>query len=293
MVLALVTALLVPAAAMAQLQAQVFRMGVLALYPPGPPRDAHDAVLSQLQNLGYIVGKNLVVEMRHANFQAERLPELAEELVRAKVDVILAVANLPGFAAKNASTTIPIVVWGMHGAVESGLVRSLARPGGNVTGVESLAPELDAKRLEVLKEIVPGLARLGVLYNADDQVSQVHLASARAASRALGVTLLSLPVRRPADFDAALSGAGNERIDGLLMFTDPLTGRHWRKVAEFALKNRLPTVCEFRFLAQFGCLVSYGPPFEELHERAAMQVDRILKGARPSDLPVEQITRFE
>ncbi|MEO6407832.1 MAG: ABC transporter substrate binding protein, partial [Burkholderiaceae bacterium] len=137
MLLALVTALLVPAAAMAQVATKVFRVGVLALQA----RDAHEAVLGQLQNLGYTVGKNLIVEPRYANLQTERLPELAEELVRSKVDLILAIANLSGFAARNASKTIPIVVWGMHGAVETGLVRSLARPGGNVTGVETLAPE--------------------------------------------------------------------------------------------------------------------------------------------------------
>ena len=249
--------------------------------------------VDQLQTMGYVEGKNLVFEGRWANLQTERLPELAEELVRAKVDVVVAFTDLAGFAAKDASRTIPIVVWGMHGAVETGLVRSLARPGGNVTGVESMAPELDPKRLELLKELAPGLTRSGVLYNADDQGSPFHMNSARAASDSVGVTLVSLPVRRPADFDGALSAARRETIDGLLLFTDELIAYQWPRVAEFARKNRLLTVCEFRFLAEQGCLVSYGPVAEEFLLRVASQVDQILRGAKPADLPVEQVTRFE
>jgi putative ABC transport system substrate-binding protein len=290
--LAILLTSLAPFSAHAQQPAKLPRIGFLSL-SDNPQGDVTQAVAKALHDLGYVDGKSAVFEYRFAHWQSEHLPELAAELVQDKVDVIVAITNLPGFAARGATRSIPIVVRGMHGAVQTGLVQSLAKPGGNVTGMETLAPELDAKRLELIKELVPALARLGVLYNAEDQGAPIHLAAAGHAGRALGVELVRLEVRRPADFDSVLSASAAKRIDGLLMFSDLLTASHWGKVAEFARVNRLPTVCEFRFLVQLECLVSYGPSPSEFTQTAARQVDKILKGAKPADIPVEQSTRFE
>ena len=289
----LVFALLALASAHAQQAAKVARIGFLALATQSPTGDPSQAIAKALRNLGYVDGKNVVFEFRYANWRTEQLPELAGELARQKVDVIVAITNIPGFAAKQATERVPIVVWGIHGAVETGLVRSLTRPGGNVTGIESLAPALDAKRLELIKQIVPTLGRLGVVYNADDQGAPVHLLSMREATRLLGISVTPIAAKRPADFDAVLSSAAGGSVDALLTFTDDLTAVNWGKIAEFALKHRLPTVCEFRFLVQFGCLLSYGPSTDEFTVRVAHQVDKILKGAKAGDLPVEQATRFE
>ena len=270
----------------------VARLGILRL-STAEEVGAGDLFQRSLQTLGWVEGKSLHVERRFANYQAERLPELAAELVRARVDVILAFTNLPAFAAKGATRTIPIVVWGAHDAVGTGLARTLARPGGNVTGVESLAPELDAKRLELLKQIVPGLKNLAVLYNPDDPGSPIHLRSVGRVGQMLGFGISKLEVRRAADYESMFAVAAGTLPDGLLMLTDVVTFWNWRRVAEFAQKHRVPTVCEFSGLADAGCLVSYGPSFAEITERAAAQVDRILHGARAADLPFEQPTRFE
>jgi putative ABC transport system substrate-binding protein len=281
-----------PLAALAQTLPKVAHIGILSL-PPSADGVVARAVAKALQDLGYVDGKNAVLEFRYADWQSERLSKLASDLEKQKVDVIVAILNVPGFAAKAATEHVPIVVWAIHGAVETGLVDSLARPGGRITGVETLAPAVDAKRMELIKQILPRLARLGVIYNADDRGASVHLTSLRDVSRILGIEVVTLPVRRPEDFDSALSGAAATSVDGLLTMTDELTANNWGKVAEFAFKRRLPTVCEFRVLIQSGCLVSYGPPLQEITTRAVQQVDKILKGTKAGDLPVEQVTRFE
>ena len=270
---------------------RVKRIGVLML--GDPDSDAGVRVMRRLAALGVVDGKSAVFVPRYAQWQAERLPGLAAELVLAKVDVIVATTNLPAFAAKRATATVPIVVWAAHDTVGTGLAKSLARPGGNVTGTESLAPELDAKRVELIREIVPGLKTLAVLYNADDQGSPIHLRLALASAKSLGFRVAQLAVRGAADYDAVLASAAGQHLDGLLMFTDNVTFANWGRVAEFALRTHLPTVCEFAPLVEAGCLVSYGPSFAELDERVAQQVDRILKGAKPADLPFEQPTRYE
>lgn len=270
---------------------KVWRIGVLALGAPDSsfvPR-----IKGQLAALGVVDGRNAVFVPRYAQWQAERLPALAADLVQAKVDVIIAVTNLPAFAAKSATSTVPIVAWAAHDAVGTGLAKSLARPSGNVTGTESLAPELDAKRVELIREIVPGLKTLALLYNPDDQGSPIHLRSAQHSAKALGFGVVQLEVRRPTDYDAVLAFAAGQHLDGLLIFSDLVTFTNWARVAEFASRERLPTICEFAQLTQAGCLVSYGPSFAEIDERVVRQVDRILKGAKPADLPFEQPTRYE
>ena len=281
-----------PFIASAQPAAKLVRIGFLA---PGSPGQggASNQVIQRLNELGYVEGKNAVIERRFDDRMPERLPALAAELVLAKVDVIVAITNLCGFAAKEATRTIPIVVWGAHGALETGLVASLARPGGNITGVESLAPEVDMKRVQLLREIVPGLARVAALYDAGDQGSPAHLKYTRDAGRIMKVDVSTLEVRRPADFDPILASAIGKSLGSLLVYTSILTYESWPKIAAFAQQNRLPTMCEFKQMARAGCLVSYGPTFDEFNQRVARQVDRILRGSRPGDLPIEQPTKFE
>jgi len=279
-----VAALLAPAYAQ---QEKIARIGILSAAQPD-----EFSLVETLRALGYVPGKNVLYEVRFANWQTERLPELVRELLRQKVDVIVAYTNIPGFAAKKTTDRVPIVVWGIHGALETGLVRDLARPRGNVTGVESLAPQLDAKRLELIRAIVPNIARIGVVYNLNDPGTPFHLESTREAAQKLGVRVVPLPVNRADDFESVLSAASGS-IDALLTFTDDLTAWNWHKIAEFASKHRLPTVCEFRILVQGGCLLSYGPSFDEFNSVVARQVDKILKGAKAGDLPIEQARRFE
>ena len=292
--IAIAIATLLPCAAMAQQPARVFRVGWLML---GSPREAQAGFpgifLLELQKYGYVEGQNLVVERRSAAFDAGRLNELADDLVHSNVDVIVAFTHQAGIPAKNASRTLPIVVWAMHDAVALGLVRTLARPGTNVTGVESMAPDMDPKRVQLLKEFAPNLKRLGVLYNPEDPSASLHLHSLRAAGLALGVTLELLPIRRPADLEEVLAPTHLEAIDGLFVMTDEVTGARRNVIAEIARRARLPTVCEFRVFAIFGCMISYGPAADEITRLAAAQVDRILKGAKPADLPVQQVTRLE
>jgi putative ABC transport system substrate-binding protein len=270
---------------------RVPRIGILLLEPRSPG-DLAEINIRALNALGYGEG-TAVFDVRSAEWSHVRLRQLASELAASNVDVIVAHTNLPGFAAKEATKLVPIVVMGAHAAVETGLVASLARPGGNVTGVENLAPELDAKRLQLLREIAPRLTRLGVVYNSADPGAPFHLRAASDAARALQFEVVALPVSQLADFDKVLDAGGSLRLDGVLTFTDRLTASNWAKIGAFSLKHRVPTVCEFRFLAQAGCLISYGPLVAEITGRVAAQVDRILKGAKPAEVPMDRVTRFE
>jgi len=285
--------LLVPQryAVAADAAAKVLHLGTLGLGRTfsGPQAP----ILEELRKLGYVEGANLVIEYRSANGDPGQLPQAAAALVKLNVDIILAVANSQAFAAKNATRKIPIVVWGAHGALETGLVSNLGRPGGNLTGTESLAPEIDAKRVELLKQAVPGLTRLAALYDAGDQGSPVHLASAQVAARALGVVISPLEMRRDEDFGAPLEALAGQRLGAVLTFNGPLTYRNWRRIMQFALANHLPTVCEWSELSKAGCLISYGPKPLEYSQRAAAQIDKVFKGTPVGELPVEQMTRFE
>ena len=292
LVLALSTAALWPTASDAQQLAKVPRVGFLT---PGQTTETSPPglVRKYLRDLGYVNGQNVIYELRAADGHPERLPDLADELVRMKVDVIYAFTSPAAFVAKSATSSIPIVAV-VHAALDTGLVKSLARPGGNVTGVETLAAELDAKRLELLKEIVPGLTKVGVLYNPADQGTPFHLKSVQAAGRTLRVGVVPLEVRQPEDFDVVFSPAAGKAFDALVTFTDAwLTSGHWKRAADFALAHRIPTACEFRFYAQLGCLIAYGTTLDEFAQRNARQIDLILKGAKPAELPFEQVTRFE
>lgn len=269
-----------------------FRIGVLSAgstWKGQPPY----LITSELRKLGYIEGENVVFEFRGANGDPDRLPDAAAELVKLNVDLIIALANQQAFAAKRATRSIPIVVWGAHGALETGLVDNLRRPGGNVTGIDSLAPAVDSKRLEILKELVPRLKNVTVIYDSDDLGSAVHLKSARAAAQAFGIAVNPIPVRRDADVAQVFSSLAGKTIDGLLPFNSPIMFRNWPKFLEFSMASRLPTICEWRELVKAGCLISYGSNINEYAQRNAAQIDKILKGALPGDLPIEQMSKFE
>ena len=278
-----------PVAAVAQASPRAMRIGVLVLNTT----PIEEPVIALLKGRGFVEGPDFVIERRRAEGHPERLPAMAAELVRLNVDVIVAYTNAPAFAARAATSRIPIVVWAAHDAVGTGLVASLARPGGNVTGVESLAPELDAKRLQLFRELVPGLQRLGVLQNPTDPGTALHLRNTREAAQTAGVSVLPVELTNRDEVDRALASIETLRPDALLTFTDPVTNSALDRVLEVARRQRMPTMCEFREFAQRGCLITYGATLAEFHDRVARFVERILKGAKPADLPMEQATRIE
>jgi putative tryptophan/tyrosine transport system substrate-binding protein len=251
------------------------------------------AFLSAMRELGWIEGKNVVFEGRYADNRVERLPALAEELVRLNVDVIVGIGTLAPLAAKLATSTIPIVMGAAGDPVGSGLVASLAQPGGNVTGMSLMAPDLGGKRLELLKELLPRLARVAVLWNAANPYSANVFKETLAAGRVLGVQLQSLGVRNPEDLDVAFEAARQQHPDALVSVEDPFTGSYRKRITDFAIAARLPSLYGLREDVDAGGLLSYGANLAELYRRAAGYVDKILKGAKPADLPVQQPTTFE
>jgi len=243
-----------------------------------------------LRELGWIEGKNVAFERRFAENRLERLPELAAELVRLNVDVIVATGTLGPLAAKRATSTIPIVMTAAGDPLGSGLV---ARPGGNVTGMSLMVPDLGGKRLELLKELLPRLARVAVLWNAGNPYPAIVFKETQAAGRTLGIEVQSLEVRSPDDFDGAFEAAIKQRPDALITVEDPLTVSYQKRIADFALANQLPLLQGFSEDVKAGALISYGANAADLIHRAAGYVDKILKGAKPADLPVQQPAKFE
>jgi putative ABC transport system substrate-binding protein len=250
-----------------------------------------EAFRQRLRELGYVEGKNIVVEYRYADGKIERLPDLAAELVRLKVDVIVATAQavLP---AKKANATIPIVFVAAADPVGSGLVSSLARPAGNITGLSIMAPDLDGKRLELLKEAFPKVARVAYLWEGGTR-GNLALTDMEPAAKALRIKLLSLSVRGLDDFDSAFARAKREGAQALITSPGPLINTHQRRVLDFAAKNRLPAMYSTSEFVEAGGLMSYAPSYTDLFRRAADFVDKILKGTKPADIPVEQPTKFE
>jgi putative tryptophan/tyrosine transport system substrate-binding protein len=242
---------------------------------------------------GGVEDKNLTFEERYAEDSLDRLPPLAAELVSLGLDVIVTLGTLAPLAAKRATAMIPIVMIAAGDPVGSGLIASLARPGGNVTGTSLMAPDLSGKRLELAKELVPEVSRVAVLWNAANPYSALVFKETVGAARTLGIELQSLEVRAPADFDGALAATTGQQAGALITVEDPLTAGQARKIAKFAVDNRLPTISGLRLFADAGGLISYGANLEDLLRRSVVFVDKILKGAKPSDLPVEQPTKFE
>jgi putative ABC transport system substrate-binding protein len=294
--LAVVVALtlcLAPLAAEAQHPGKVPRIGYLVLPPlADPPSAERAAFVDGLKELGYVVGQSIIIDYRSAAWNRELLPELAAELVELKVDVIVAI---PGAveAARNATKTIPIVVPSLSDPVENGLVASLARPGSNLTGSGGRTADLSGKRLELLKEAFPKISRVAVLWNPANQGAMYQWKGTQSAARLLGVMLESLEVRDPNDIPKAFAAMTHRRINALMIFVSSLTTAYRPIIVEFALKQRLPTMFEVKADVEAGGLISYAPSLSEQFRRAAVYVDKILKGAKPGDLPIEQSTKFE
>jgi putative ABC transport system substrate-binding protein len=286
--------LVAPLAAKAQPAAKVARIGYLAGSLAAFPQ-LREAFIQGLRDLGYVEGRNLVIEYRSPEGKPERLPALAAELVALKVDVIVAAGTPQPLAAKQATRTIPIVFAGASDPVASGLVTSLARPGGNVTGLSLLLPELVGKTLEQLKQAIPGVNRVAVLWQPGlgERTEKDLLKGAEAAGRALGVRLQFVEARGPADFDRAFSDMTKARADALTVLGSNMFLIERRRLVALAAKNRLPAVYPLREWVDVGGLMAYGANLADLFRRAATYVDKILKGAKPADLPVEQPTKFE
>ena len=287
LVAALALSLLAPLAAEAQQAGKVYRIGFLRAGEP--PRLFIEEFRQGLRELGYAEGQNLIIEFRIGTL--DQLPQLAEELVRSKVDVIVASASSAGIAAKNATTTVPIVFTSLSHPVEIGLVKSLARPGGNITGLTVNAAAHVGKRLELLRELVPTLRHVAVLTHPGHPTDPVQRKEMEEAARALGLQLTPTAVRGPEDFEAAFKAVG--RADGLVHIDTPLFTTHRARLAELAAKSRLPAIWAHSTIVEAGGLMSYGVYIPALFRRAAIYVDRVLKGTKPADLPVEQPTKFE
>jgi len=285
-----------PVAANAQQAAKVPRLGLLGAHLSASPHLA-EAFRRGLRDLGYVEGRNVVIEYRDAEGKPERLPALAAELVALKVDVIVTTGGTPaGLAAKQATRILPIVFAATSDPVRTGLVTSLARPDGNVTGLSLLAPELVGKCLEQLKQAVPEVSRVVVLWQPSAHGAATDkdlLNGAEIAARALAVRLQFVEVRGPADFDRAFSDMTREHADALTVLGSVMFTNERRRLVDLAAKNRLPAVYPWREFVDAGGLMSYGADLGDLYRRAATYVDKILKGATPADLPVEQPTKFE
>ena len=282
-------------AAEAQQASKVARIGFLATNLAVIPH-LRDAFLQGLRDLGYVEGRNVVIEYRDAEGKLERFPALAAELVALKVDVIVAPTTPATVAAKQATKTIPIVFAVVSDPVTSGFVTSLARPGGNVTGLSVLEPELVGKRLELLKQVVPAVSRVAVLWHpgaVGERTEKDVLKEAEAAARAMGVPLQFVEARGPADFDRAFLDMTRASAGALTVLESTVFFVERRHLVDLAAKNRLPAVYGLREFVDAGGLMAYGPNQPDLFRRAATYVDKILKGAKPGDLPVEQPTKFE
>jgi len=253
----------------------------------------YEAFRQGLNELGYVEGRHIVIEYRYAEGRSERLPALAAELVRLNVDLILTTGDTQVRAAKQASQTTPIVVALTGDLVGPGYVASLARPGGNITGLTTLQSELSAKRLELLKTAFPKVARIAILWNSSNAVNVAGFKESEVAARALRIQLVPLDVRRADDFESAFLAALRARADALVAVGDALLLTHRARIVDFAAKNRLPAMYTNEDYMDAGGLMSYGPNFADMFRRAATYVDKILKGAKPGDLPIEQPTKFE
>ena len=281
-----------PMAAQSQPVGNSPRVGLLFYGAPGPSPEL-EAFRQGLRELGYIEGQNIGIEYRFASGHVGQLPALAAELVQLKLDVIVTPGTPASVAAKKATSTIPIVFAGVADAVGAGLVTSLARPGGNITGLTSISAALGGKRLELLKGVVPKATRVATLYNPVDQSNTLVWTELQESSKPLGLTLLPHPVRGPGDFEGAFAAMTRERAQALFVAAGVLTTEHRKSLVDLAARNRIPAMWGERQFVEVGGLMSYAVNFYDEIRRAAAYVSKILKGAKPADLPVEQPTMFE
>jgi len=274
-------------------QQKIPRIGCLSGGSSSSNASRFDALRHALRDLGYVEGQNIIIEYQYAERKLDRLQDLASELVRHKVDVIVTVGTTGALAAKKATTIIPIVMGNVGDPVGRGLVASLAQPGGNLTGLSGLAPDLAGKQLELLKEVIPGLVRLGVVWSSADPGSTATFNETELAAKELGVQVVSLKVETANGFSEAFKAATEGGVQALRVITTNLINDQRTRVVEFANTRRLPSIANNSEFVDDGGLISYGPNIADLYRRAAVYVDKILKGAKPADLPVEQPTKFE
>jgi putative tryptophan/tyrosine transport system substrate-binding protein len=275
----------------AQKQASIPRIGVLLL--GAPPNANLNAFIQGLQGLAYVEGKNIHIEYRFAEGKADRLPELARELVRLKVDAIFTASTPAIFALKDATKTIPIIFFSTSDPIGTGIVASLAQPGGNITGISVLASDLWPKRLELLKEIFPKLSKVAMLWNQGNAGMALEAKATEKVAGPLGVTLQDRGVKEPNEIDIVFALMTKDQPDGLLPLMDPVLNLYQKRILDFVAQNRLPAIFENRAWVEAGGLMSYGANYSDAHRRAASLMDKILKGAKPADIPVEQPAKFE
>jgi ABC-type uncharacterized transport system substrate-binding protein len=292
-ILVVLILLAVAVIAEAQKQARIPRIGILAAPSVTFFSARVEAFRERLRELGYVEGKNVLIESRYADGKLERLPNLAAELVRLKVDVIVTASGPALQAAKQVSGTIPIVFAAIADPVGSGYVSSLKRPGGHVTGLSTMAPDLDSKRLELFKETLSKVSRMAFLWQSSGSRGNLPLTEMEATAKELRIKLQSLEVRSLDDFEAAFARAKKDPSQALITAAGPLINSKQRHILDFAAKNRLPAMYHTSEFAEAGGLMSYAPNYMDLFRRAADYVDKILKGTKPADLPVEQPTKFE
>jgi putative ABC transport system substrate-binding protein len=277
----------------AQQAKKVLRIGILSTGSPSSNKEVVEPLQQGLRGLSYIEGQNIVIAHRYAGGMAERLPNLAAELVQLKVDIIVVSGSLSTQAAKNATKTIPIVMTNVNDPVGTGLVASLAHPGGNVTGLSNVGSDLGGKQLELLKEAFPKISRVAVLWDSANPGNVLWLGAMKVASEALRITLQPVELHGTSDIEPALSAIKKEHANALSALRNAVNNNYRARIVDFAAKSRLPAMYPDREYVEVGGLMSYGPNFPDLFRRAATYVDKILKGAKPADLPVEQPTKFE
>jgi putative ABC transport system substrate-binding protein len=282
-----------PVAVPAQQPTRIPRIGLLSPFTPEDTAPWHRALLRGLSDLGWVDGKNVVIEYRYSEGRNDRLPGLIADLVGRKVDIIVTAVTNDTLEAKKGAGGIPIVMAAAGDPVATGIVASLARPGGNVTGLSQMNLELNGKRLELLKEIAPNIASLAVLLNSDDPISKLGLSEIELSARKMKIDAHSFDVHNNDELGKALQDSIKLRADALAIMPNPVFVTNLKQIADFALQNRLPSMFHLREYAKVGGLVSYGVDRNDLFRRAAAFVDKILKGAKPTDLPIEQPTKFE
>jgi putative tryptophan/tyrosine transport system substrate-binding protein len=280
-------------AARAQQIASVRRIGLLSPFSLPEALLWNKALLRGLRDAGWVDGKNLAIEYRYAEGKKERLPELVNDLIRQKVEIIVTTVTMDTLAARNATADLPIVMTAVGDPVAVGFVKSLARPGGNITGLSQMTPDLSGKRLELLKEIVPKISSVAVLFDPEDPLSVLDWKEARRSAQTLGIEVHSLEVRNTEDVGKALTDAAKARVGAVVTMPAPILFESLKPIADFAIQNRLPTTFHLREFSDLGGLISYGVDRSDLFRRAATYIDKILKGASPSELPIEQPTKFE
>ena len=286
---ALGSAAVCPLAAGAQSQKdKVYRVGILSLLK----RPSEEVFRDAMRDLGYVEGKNVLYDVRYAGGNADQLPSLAAQLVRLNVDVMVTAGGPAAEAARQTTTSVPIVLWGAGDPVGTGLITNVSHPGGNLTGITELSTELTSKRLQLFREAVPDLHRIAVLWNVGDRAMTLRFQEVETTAPGLQLSVMPLPIRKLDDFDAAFDAMRRDRPDGILVVTDALTRLKEGSLFEFARGQRLPTMFEFPPSAEDGGMIAYGPSIAEMAPRAAAFVDKILKGAKPGDLPLETPVRW-